>query len=58
MGPFAAEAQLSRAIPRIAYLSISLAPCTTRGAKDCEGFMHGLRALGYVEGTNLIMKYQ
>jgi ABC-type uncharacterized transport system substrate-binding protein len=56
--PLAAEAQRPQAIPRIAYLSISPGPCTTRGAKDCEGFVQALHALGYVEGTNLFLEYR
>ena len=58
LAPLAAEAQRPRTIPRIAYLSISPGPCTTRGAKDCEGFVQGLRDLGYTEGTNLIIEYR
>jgi len=50
LAPRAAEAQLPRTIPRIAYLSLSPGPCTTKGAKDCEGFVHGLRELGDTVG--------
>jgi putative ABC transport system substrate-binding protein len=52
--PLAAAAQLPRTLPRIAYLSLSPGPCTSH----CEGFVHGLRELGYVEGTNIIMEYR
>jgi putative ABC transport system substrate-binding protein len=52
--PLASEAQRPRTIPRIAYLSISPGPCTA----GCEGIMQGLRELGYVEGTNIILEYR
>jgi len=51
--PLASEAQRPRTIPRIAYLSVSPGPCTA----GCEGFVQGLRELGYVEGKNIIMEY-
>jgi putative ABC transport system substrate-binding protein len=54
VAPLAAEAQLPRTIPRIAYLSLSPGPCTA----TCEGFVRGLRELGYVEGKNIIMEYR
>src|SRR6266568_7444917 len=52
--PLAAEAQLPRAIPRIAYLALAPGPCTA----SCEGFVQGLRELGYVEGQNLLIEYR
>ncbi len=52
--PLASEAQLPRAIPRIAYLSLSPGPCTAH----CEGFVQALRELGYVEGKTIIMEYR
>src|SRR5262245_37419944 len=54
VAPLAAEAQLPRTIPRIAYLSLSPGPCTAA----CEGFVQGLRELGYVEGQNILMEYR
>ena len=54
LASLAAEAQLPRTIPRIAYLSLSPGPCTAH----CEGFVQGLRELGYVEGTNIILEYR
>ena len=54
LAPLAAEAQRPRTIPRIAYLSISPGPCTA----GCEGIVQGLRELGYVEGTNIILEYR
>jgi len=52
--PLASDAQRPRTIPRIAYLSISPGPCTA----GCEGIVQGLRELGYVEGTNIILEYR
>jgi putative ABC transport system substrate-binding protein len=54
VAPLTAEAQLPRTIPRIAYLSLAPGPCTAH----CEGFVQGLRELGYVEGQNLLMEYR
>jgi putative ABC transport system substrate-binding protein len=54
VAPLAAKAQLSRTIPRIAYLSLSPGPCTA----SCEGFLQGLRELGYVEGQNTLLEYR
>ena len=52
--PLASAAQRPRTIPRIASLSISPGPCTA----GCEGIVQGLRELGYVEGTNIILEYR
>ena len=52
--PLASAAQRPRPLPRVAYLSISPGPCTA----SCEGFVQGLRELGYVEGTNLSLEYR
>ena len=54
VAPLAAEAPLPRTIPRIAYLSLAPGPCTA----SCEGFVQGLRDLGYVEGQNILMEYR
>ena len=54
--PLASEAQLPRAIPRIAYLAFIPGPCTA--TPTCEGVVQGLRELGYVEGQNIIMEYR
>jgi putative ABC transport system substrate-binding protein len=51
--PLASEAQESRTIPRIAYLSLSPTPLADRS----EGFVQGLRELGYVEGRNILLEY-
>lgn len=50
-----AEAQRSQTVPRIAYLALRPGPCI--GSPPCEGFVQGLRELGYVEGTNIILEY-
>jgi putative ABC transport system substrate-binding protein len=52
--PLASEAQLPGTAPRIAYLSLAPGPW----AAHSEAFVQGLRALGYVEGQNLIMEYR
>jgi len=48
--PFAAEAQQAAKIPRIGYLTGSLAS----GLRPTEAFRQGLRDLGYVEGRNVV----
>jgi hypothetical protein len=53
--PLAAEAQPASGIPRIGYLSLNLRAGDTRSR---EGFFRGLRDLGYVEGTNLVIEYR
>jgi putative ABC transport system substrate-binding protein len=54
VAPLVSTAQRPRTIPWIAYLSLSPGPCTA----SCEGFVQGLRELGYVEGQNLLMEYR
>jgi putative ABC transport system substrate-binding protein len=54
LAPRAAAAPLSPTLPRIGYLSLAPGPCPAH----CEGFVHGLRALGYVEGTNILLEYR
>jgi putative ABC transport system substrate-binding protein len=51
--PLAARAQ-QRAMPVIAYLS--LGPASSAGGR-VEGLRSGLRELGYVEGSNLIIEF-
>ena len=53
LAPLASEAQRPRTIPRIAFLTLADAPLAVRS----EGFVHGLRELGYVEGQHLILEY-
>ena len=50
-GPFA-EAQQSKKIPRIGYLS------TTRDSTRFEAVRQGLRELGYIEGQNIAIEYR
>jgi putative ABC transport system substrate-binding protein len=54
--PLASEAQQPQTIPRIAYLALRPGPCT--GNPTCEGFVHGLREFGYVEGTSILLEYR
>jgi len=52
---FPAEAQQPKKVPRIGYLSpVSASRDSTRR----EAFRHGLRELGYMEGTNIITEYR
>jgi putative tryptophan/tyrosine transport system substrate-binding protein len=51
---FPAEAQQSRKVPRIAYLSAASLSAGTRG----EAFRQGLRELGYVEGENILIEWR
>jgi putative tryptophan/tyrosine transport system substrate-binding protein len=52
---FPAEAQQSKKIPRIGLLySVS----ASSGAPRNEAFRQGLRELGYVEGSNIILEYR
>jgi putative ABC transport system substrate-binding protein len=54
--PLASEAQRPQTIPRIAYLALRPGPCID--SPPCEGFVQGLRELGYVEGTNILLEYK
>src|SRR5215813_12878997 len=51
--PLASDAQQPRIIPRIVYLTRSPTPLADRS----EGFVQGLRELGYVEGQNILLEY-
>jgi len=54
VAPLAGEAQQAAKIPRIGYLEPNLA-----GSRHLqEAFSQGLRALGYVEGRNVIIEYR
>jgi putative ABC transport system substrate-binding protein len=55
--PLAAEAQLPRTIPRVAYLALAPGPLDAVSSERSEALAQGLRELGYVEGKNLIMEY-
>jgi len=50
-----AEAQQSKKIPRIGYLSSTSASVTS---SRIEAFHQGLRELGYVEGKNLVIEWR
>ena len=52
--PLAAEAQQAAKVPRIGFLAGSLAG----GPHLPEAFRQGLRALGYVEGRNVVIEYR
>src|SRR5438046_354911 len=52
--PFAAEAQQATKVARIGYLATN--PATS--PRPREGFLQGLRDLGYVEGRNLVIEYR
>jgi putative tryptophan/tyrosine transport system substrate-binding protein len=49
---FSAEAQQSTKVPRIGFLS---AASISAIAVRIEGFRHGLRELGYIEGKNVVV---
>ena len=52
LGPYAAGAQTADKIPRIGYLSPTVASTRT------ESFLQGLRELGYVEGRNIVVEFR
>ena len=51
--PFSARGQRPPAVPRVGYLSPGLGPTSNLNA-----FKEGLRELGYVEGTNIVIEYR
>jgi len=53
VSPYAIEAQQPQTIPRIVYLALAPTPLVDRS----EGFVQGLRELGYVEGQNILLEY-
>ena len=52
-----AQAQQPAKVPRIGFVSVSLAIPTLRGYY-VEAFRRGLRDLGYVEGKNILVEYR
>ena len=50
-----AEAQQAAKVPRIGWLSGGDANSTRA---QVEGFRHGLRELGYVDGKNIVLDYR
>jgi ABC-type uncharacterized transport system substrate-binding protein len=55
-----AEAQQPKSVPRIGFLSHELHPSDSRtpSPHNLEAFRRGLRALGYIEGKNIIAEYR
>jgi putative ABC transport system substrate-binding protein len=53
--PLAARAQQPGKVPRIGFLGAASA---SGYARQLEGFRLGLRDLGYVEGTNVVIEYR
>src|SRR5262245_54828215 len=56
VAPLATEAQQLTHVYRIGLLTAT-APAPER-ARNLEAFLEGMRALGYVEGQNLVMEYR
>src|SRR5262245_45460425 len=52
MAPLSTEAQLTATVPRIGYLSAG------SGGPGAEAFREGLRALGWVEGQNIVIEWR
>ena len=54
------RAQQAKSVPRIGYLSRDLHPADSRAPspRNLEAFRQGLRELGYIEGTNIIIEYR
>jgi putative ABC transport system substrate-binding protein len=53
--PFAARAQQTGKVARVGFLGAASAPAY---ANQLAGFRAGLRDLGYVEGTNVVIEYR
>src|SRR5215475_6090584 len=51
-----AEAQQAGKVPRIGYVSATGDP--SNPGPNVEGFRHGLRDFGYVEGKNILVEYR
>ena len=54
--PLAGEAQLRHNVPRIGVVAPTSPPPSP--SPDIDGFRHGLRELGYVEGQTIIVEYR
>jgi putative ABC transport system substrate-binding protein len=52
---FSAEAQQSKRVPQVGYLSASSA---SEALPRTEAFRRGLRELGYVEGKNIVLEFR
>jgi putative tryptophan/tyrosine transport system substrate-binding protein len=57
VAPLAADAQQPTNVPRIALLSGRGAPTPAIPNANAEAFRQGLRDLGYLEGTNILVEY-
>jgi len=57
VAPLAADAQPSTNVPRIALLSGRRTPTPATPDANAEAFRQGLRDLGYLEGTNILVDY-
>ena len=55
--PLAADAQPPTNVPRIALLSGRRTPTPATPDANAEAFRQGLRDLGYLEGTNILVEY-
>jgi hypothetical protein len=55
--PLAADAQPPTNVPRIGFLSARVTPTPTTPDPNAEAFRQGLRDLGYLEGTNILVEY-
>jgi putative ABC transport system substrate-binding protein len=56
VAPRASEAQQSKRIPRLCFLTFDPGTLDTRSPRF-DGFFHGLRDLGYVHGRNVNISY-
>jgi putative tryptophan/tyrosine transport system substrate-binding protein len=57
VAPLAADAQQPTKVPRIALLSGRRTPTPATPDANAEAFRQGLRDLGYMEGTNILVEY-
>lgn len=57
VAPLAADAQQPTNVPRIGFLSARVTPTPAPPDPNAEAFRQGLRDLGYLEGTNILVEY-